>query len=104
MVIGEDCLAANGKTPISKIAEERVGIAEAAEGKKRAGTDFTGGEKSDPTSEAAESKQPCRGSENRILIELPDRLKRSRRCFGASKNNQICAAHGHEWFPKSAGR
>jgi len=34
MVIGEDCLAANGKPPISEIAEERVGIAEAAEGKK----------------------------------------------------------------------
>src|SRR5260370_9901733 len=37
-------------------------------------------------------------------MELPDGLERSRRRFGASKNNQICAAHGRHWFPKPARR
>src|SRR5207253_3506884 len=88
MVIGKNCLTANGKSPVSEIAEERVWITETAECKERAGTDFIGGERSDLTAEAAEPKQSSRCSENRVLIELPDRLKRSRCCFGASKSIQ----------------
>src|SRR6266403_2975311 len=98
MVIGKDGLAANGKSPISQIAEECVWIANTTKCKKRTGADFIDGERSDLTVETAESKQSSGGSENRILIKLPNRLERSRRRFGTGKNNQICAAHGRYWF------
>src|SRR6267143_5245185 len=104
MVIGKNCLAANGKSPISEIAEECVWITETAECKKRTGADFIGGERTDRTAEAAEPQQSRRRSENWVLIELPDGLERSRCRFGAREDNQICAAHGRYWFPKPAGR
>jgi len=85
MMIWKACLAANGKPPIPKIAEERVRIAETAKCKKRTRADFVGRERSALAAETAEPKQSSRGSENRILIELPDRLERSRRRFGTSK-------------------
>src|ERR1700682_2183659 len=99
MMIWKAGLAANGKPPISKIAEERIRVAETAECKKRTRADFVDRERSALAAEAAEPKQSSAGSENRILIELPDRLERSRRRFGTSKNNQICAAHGRHGFP-----
>src|SRR6202030_4829738 len=104
MVIGKDSLAADGKPPISQIAEECLWIADAPKCKKRTRADFIGGERSDLSAETAEPKQSSGGSENRILIELPNRLERTRCRFGASKNNQICAAHGRYWFPKAASR
>src|SRR6267378_4075566 len=79
MMIWKACLAANGKPPIPKIAEERVRIAETAKCKKRTRADFVGRERSALAAETAEPKQSSRGSKNRILIELPDRLERSRR-------------------------
>src|SRR5713101_3164720 len=102
MMIWKARLAANGKPPIPQIAEERVRIAETAKCKKRTRADFVGRERSALAAETAEPKQSSRGSENRILIELPDRLERSRGRFGTSKNNQICAAHGRNGFPKAA--
>src|ERR1700674_1310216 len=102
MVIGKEGLTANGKPPIFQIAEECVWIAETAECKKRTRADFINGERSDLSAEAAEPKQSSGGSENRILIELPDRLERSGSRFGSSKDNQICAAHGRYWFTKAA--
>ena len=78
MVIGKDGLAANGKPPIPQIAEERFWIAETAKRKERAEANFTCGKWSNFATESAESKQPSRRGENRILIELSDRLERSR--------------------------
>src|SRR5258706_4401175 len=102
MMIWKAGLAANGKPPIPEIAEERVRIAETAECKKRSRADFVDRERSALAAETAEPKQSSGGSENRILIKLPDRLKRSGRRFGPSKNNQICAAHGRLREPVAA--
>ena len=95
-------MAANGNPPIPEIAEERIRIAETAERKKWAGADFVGGEQGDLSAKPAKPKQSSGCGENRILVELPDCLERSRCCFGAGKNNQVCAAHGRKWFPELA--
>ena len=75
MVIGKDGLATNGEPPISEIAEEGVWIANTAEGKKRAGTNFFGTEKSDLAAETAKSEQASGCSKNGIMMELADRVE-----------------------------
>src|SRR5713226_4164956 len=104
MVVRKDSLAASGKPPIPEIAEERLWIAKTTKSEERAGADLAVAQGSDLGTEAAESKEPRRRSENRILIELPDGLECSRCRFGASKNNQIGAAHGGYRLPKPAQR
>ena len=102
MVIGKDGLTTNSNPPIPQIAEESIWIAETTKRKKRAGADFIGVKRTDLTAKTAEPKQPRRRRENRILVELSDCFERSGRRLRASKNNQICAAHGCQRFPEPA--
>src|SRR5260370_2636534 len=102
MVIGKVGMAANGKPPISEIAEKRVRIAETAERIKGTYADFVGGERGALAAEAAVSKQSSRSSENRILIELTDRLERSLCRFGTGKHDQIGTTHSHYRLPQLA--
>src|SRR5260370_31973625 len=104
MVIGKDGLSANGNPPIPEIAEECIRITETAERKKWTGADLVGGEKGDLFAKAAEPKQSSGCRENRILLESPDCFARSGCRFDAGKNDQICAAHSCNWFPKPAAR
>ena len=86
MVICKVQLTANSESPIPEIERESSWIPEAAKGKKRTDADFAPRKKRDFAPQAPESQQTRGRGENRLLIELPDRI-------GGSGHRFWCPGH-----------
>src|SRR6202158_6509690 len=102
MVIGKVQLTANSESPIPEIERDSSWIPEAAKGKKRTTADFAPRKKRDFAPQAPESQQARGRGENRILIDLPDRIGGSGYRFGAREDGKVWAAHGRGGVPEGA--